>query len=128
MSFSDVSALRWRHIDQGGLRCAPQAGAQRRDLRCLRYDTTEPSRIVFYCQIKSRAEDPDALDKFGDIVPAERVRENVQLFIVNREDHTKICGVGEVCEIMTRAAGLAEISVLLVLIERYVLTFVLTDI
>lgn len=95
---------------------------------CAAYGTTETSRSVSYYQIKSRAEDPDALDKFGDIVPAGRGIENVQLFIVNRDDHTKLCGVGEVGEIMMRAAGLAEISVLLVLIKIYLLTFDLTDI
>ncbi|KAK8026812.1 hypothetical protein PG991_003868 [Apiospora marii] len=77
---------------------------------CAAYGTTETSRSVSYYQIKSRAEDPDALDKFGDIVPAGKGIENVQLFIVNREDITKLCGVGEVGEIMMRAAGLAEIS------------------
>ncbi|KAI0867490.1 non-ribosomal peptide synthetase [Hypoxylon argillaceum] len=75
---------------------------------CAAYGTTETSRSVSYYQIKSRAEDPNALDKFGDIVPAGQGIQNVQLFIVNREDHTKLCGVGEVGEIMMRAAGLAE--------------------
>ncbi|KAK5632643.1 hypothetical protein RRF57_008357 [Xylaria bambusicola] len=63
---------------------------------CAAYGTTETSRSVSYYQIKSRAEDPNALDKFGDIVPAGKGIQNVQLFIVNREDHTKLCGVGEV--------------------------------
>lgn len=75
---------------------------------CAAYGTTETSRSVSYYEIKSRAEDPNALDKFGDIVPAGQGIQNVQLFIVNREDHTKLCGVGEVGEIMMRAAGLAE--------------------
>jgi L-2-aminoadipate reductase len=34
--------------------------------------------------------------------------ENVQLLVVNREDHTRMCKVGEVGEIYVRAAGLAE--------------------
>ncbi|KAK8119233.1 alpha-aminoadipate reductase [Apiospora kogelbergensis] len=62
---------------------------------CAAYGTTETNRSVSYYQIKSRAEDPDALDKFGDIVPAGKGIENVQLLIVNREDPTKLCGVGE---------------------------------
>ena len=77
---------------------------------CAAYGTTETSRSVSYYPIKNHAEDPNALDKFGDIVPAGKGIENVQLFIVNRDDHTKLCGVGEVGEIMMRAAGLAEIS------------------
>lgn len=77
---------------------------------CAAYGTTETSRSVSYYQIKSAAEDPDALDRFGDIVPAGKGMQNVQLLIVNREDPTKLCGVGEVGEIVMRAAGLAEIS------------------
>lgn len=77
---------------------------------CAAYGTTETSRAVSYYRIKSHAEDPNALDKFGDIVPAGKGIENVQLLVVNREDPTKLCSVGEVGEIMLRAAGLAEIS------------------
>jgi L-aminoadipate-semialdehyde dehydrogenase len=76
---------------------------------CAAYGTTETSRSVSYYHIKSHAEDPKALDKFGDIVPAGKGIENVQLLVVNREDLTKLCGVGQVGEIMLRSAGLAEI-------------------
>jgi L-aminoadipate-semialdehyde dehydrogenase len=75
---------------------------------CAAYGTTETSRSVSYYHIKSHAEDPNALDKFGDIVPAGKGIENVQLLVVNREDPTKLCGIGEVGEIMLRSAGLAE--------------------
>jgi L-2-aminoadipate reductase len=75
---------------------------------CAAYGTTETSRSVSYYHIRSRTEDPDALEKFGDIVPAGRGIENVQLLVVNREDPTKLCGVGEVGEIYLRAGGLAE--------------------
>lgn len=92
---------------------------------CAAYGTTETSRSVSYYPIKSHAEDPNALDKFGDIVPAGKGIENVQLFIVNRDDHTKLCGVGEVGEIMMRAAGLAEISTPRLQITRPLLTFLL---
>lgn len=37
---------------------------------------------------------------------------NVQLLIVNRQDYAKICSVGEVGEIILRAAGLAELLIL----------------
>ncbi|KAK0765596.1 hypothetical protein N5P37_001533 [Trichoderma harzianum] len=62
---------------------------------CAAYGTTETSRSVSYYHIKSHAEDPNALDKFGDIVPAGKGIENVQLLIVKRDDITKLCGVGE---------------------------------
>lgn len=75
---------------------------------CAAYGTTETNRSVSYYHILSHAKDPNALDKFGDIVPAGRGIENVQLLVVNREDPTKLCGVGEVGEILLRAGGLAE--------------------
>ncbi|KAF5018359.1 hypothetical protein F66182_9659 [Fusarium sp. NRRL 66182] len=59
---------------------------------CAAYGTTETSRSVSYYDIKSHAEDLKALDKFGDIVPAGRGIENVQLLVVKREDPTMICG------------------------------------
>ncbi|PCD44879.1 hypothetical protein AU210_000329 [Fusarium oxysporum f. sp. radicis-cucumerinum] len=62
---------------------------------CAAYGTTETSRSVSYYHIKSHAEDPNAFDKFGDIVPAGKGIENVQLLVVNREDPTKLCGIGE---------------------------------
>ncbi|KAL6811031.1 alpha aminoadipic acid reductase [Trichoderma sp. SZMC 28013] len=67
---------------------------------CAAYGTTETSRSVSYYHIKSHAEDPTALDKFGDIVPAGKGIENVQLLIVKRDDITKLCGVGEVGEVI----------------------------
>lgn len=95
---------------------------------CAAYGTTETSRSVSYYHIKSHAEDPNALDKFGDIVPAGRGIENVQLLVVNREDPTKLCGVGESGEIMLRAAGLAEISLSFWFPYTALLTFDFTDI
>ncbi|KAI9148079.1 non-ribosomal peptide synthetase [Paramyrothecium foliicola] len=77
---------------------------------CAAYGTTETSRSVSFYHIKSRAEEPNALEKFGDIVPAGKGIENVQLLVVNREDPTKLCGVGEVGELYIRAGGLAEIG------------------
>jgi L-aminoadipate-semialdehyde dehydrogenase len=72
------------------------------------YGTTETQRSVSYYLLKSRAEDPHAMDHLKDTVPAGRGMENVQLLVVNREDRTKLCGVGETGEIYVRAAGLAE--------------------
>ncbi|KAF4973586.1 hypothetical protein FZEAL_9287 [Fusarium zealandicum] len=90
-----------------------------RDCRALRklaenvnivnmYGTTETQRAVSYYQIPSRAEDPDALERLKDTVPAGKGMRNVQLLVIDRQDRTKICGVGEVGEIYVRAAGLAE--------------------
>lgn len=73
------------------------------------YGTTETSRAVSYYKIPNRASDPDFLERLGkDTIPAGTGMENVQLLVVNREDQTKLCGVGEVGEIYVRAAGLAE--------------------
>ncbi len=72
------------------------------------YGTTETQRAVSYYEIPSRAKDPNYLKKLKDIVPTGKGMKNVQLLVVNREDRTKLCKVGEVGEIYVRAAGLAE--------------------
>ncbi|KAK3309855.1 uncharacterized protein B0T15DRAFT_16277 [Chaetomium strumarium] len=90
-----------------------------RDCRALRrlavnaniinmYGTTETQRAVSYYEIPSRARDPDFLDRLKDTVPAGKGMQNVQLLVVNRENRTEMCKVGEVGEIFVRAAGLAE--------------------
>lgn len=72
------------------------------------YGTTETQRAVSYYEVPSRARDPIFLDKLKDTIPAGKGMQNVQLLVVNREHHDKICQVGEVGEIYVRAAGLAE--------------------
>ncbi|KAK9442948.1 L-aminoadipate-semialdehyde dehydrogenase large subunit [Metarhizium brunneum] len=72
------------------------------------YGTTETSRAVSYFEVPSAEEDPTALDSLGDSVPAGWGMKNVQVLVVDREDHTKICPIGVVGEIYIRAAGLAE--------------------
>lgn len=72
------------------------------------FGTTETQRSVSYYEIPSRAKDPNALNDMKDTIPAGKGMENVQLLVVNREDPTKSCGVGEVGGIYLRAAGLAE--------------------
>jgi L-aminoadipate-semialdehyde dehydrogenase len=90
-----------------------------RDCRALRrlaananiinmYGTTETQRAVSYYEIPSRSREPDCLDKLKDTVPAGKGMQNVQLLVVNRENRTEMCKVGEVGEIFVRAAGLAE--------------------
>ncbi|KAI1001942.1 L-2-aminoadipate reductase large subunit [Podosphaera aphanis] len=72
------------------------------------YGTTETQRAVSYYEIPSRAQDPEALDKLKNNIPAGQGMKNVQLIIVSPENRSKLCKVGEVGEIYVRAAGLAE--------------------
>ncbi|KAI1876249.1 uncharacterized protein JN550_001745 [Neoarthrinium moseri] len=73
------------------------------------FGSTETQRAVSYFEVPSRAKDADFLDRLGkDAIPAGQGMEGAQILIVNREDPTKLCGVGETGEIYVRAAGLAE--------------------
>ena len=72
------------------------------------YGTTETQRAVSFYEIPSRFKDPNFLDKLKDIIPTGIGMKTVQLLVVNRQDRTKLCKVGEVGEIYVRAAGLAE--------------------
>ena len=72
------------------------------------YGTTETQRAVSYFEIPSRNNDARFLETQKDIMPAGTGMLNVQLLVVNRNDRTQTCGIGEVGEIYVRAAGLAE--------------------
>ncbi|SCV04369.1 LANO_0G09780g1_1 [Lachancea nothofagi CBS 11611] len=72
------------------------------------YGTTETQRAVSFFEVKSRSEDPLFLKSLKDVMPAGKGMLNVQLLVVNRNDPTQICGVGEIGEIYVRAGGLAE--------------------
>ncbi|SSD60185.1 probable L-aminoadipate-semialdehyde dehydrogenase [Saccharomycodes ludwigii] len=72
------------------------------------YGTTETQRAVSFFEVKSRAQDPKFLKNLKDVMPAGKGMFNVQLLVVNRNDRTQLCGVGEVGEIYVRAGGLAE--------------------
>lgn len=72
------------------------------------YGTTETQRSVSYFEIQSRKADPTYLKNLKDVMPAGTGMHNVQLLVVNRNDTSQTCGVGEVGEIYVRAAGLAE--------------------
>ena len=72
------------------------------------YGTTETQRAVSYYELPSRSNDPLYLDRMGDVIPAGKGMKDVQLLVVNREDPTKLCQVGEIGEIYVRAGGLAE--------------------
>jgi L-aminoadipate-semialdehyde dehydrogenase len=72
------------------------------------FGTTETQRAVSYYEIPSRAKDSTYLDRLKDLVPVGKGMKNVQLLVVNRDDRTKLCTVGQIGEIYVRAAGLAE--------------------
>ncbi|KAF4951670.1 hypothetical protein FGADI_7322 [Fusarium gaditjirri] len=69
-----------------------------------KYGTTETSRPVSYFEAPSTQEDPMALDS----IPAGWGMKGVQVLVVDREEHTKLCSIGMVGEIYIRAAGLTE--------------------
>ncbi|CEP61522.1 L-aminoadipate-semialdehyde dehydrogenase LALA0_S03e04742g [Lachancea lanzarotensis] len=72
------------------------------------YGTTETQRAVSFFEVNSRSDDPLSLKSLKDVMPAGKGMLNVQLLVVNRNDTTQICGVGEIGEIYVRAGGLAE--------------------
>jgi len=72
------------------------------------YGTTETQRAVSYYELPSLNEDPNFLDKMGDVIPAGTGMHNVQLLVVDRENIRRQCEVGEIGEIYVRAGGLAE--------------------
>ena len=72
------------------------------------YGTTETQRAVSYFAIPPAAQEPGYLEAQKDVIPAGKGMLDVQLLVVNRQDRTKLCGVGEQGELYVRAAGLAE--------------------
>lgn len=72
------------------------------------YGTTETQRAVSYFEIESRSANSSYLKNLKDVMPAGTGMHNVQLLVVNRNDTSQTCGVGEIGEIYVRAAGLSE--------------------
>jgi L-2-aminoadipate reductase len=72
------------------------------------YGTTETQRAVSYFAIPPVSKDPTFLTTQKDIMPAGQGMIDVQLLVVNRNDKTVPCAVGEVGEIYVRSGGLAE--------------------
>jgi L-aminoadipate-semialdehyde dehydrogenase len=72
------------------------------------YGSTESQRAVSYFPVPSKAQEPDFLDTVPDIIPVGQGMKDVQLLVVDREDKTKLCAVGEQGELFIRAGGLAE--------------------
>ncbi|SNX83185.1 probable LYS2 - L-aminoadipate-semialdehyde dehydrogenase, large subunit [Melanopsichium pennsylvanicum] len=72
------------------------------------YGTTETQRAVSYFAIPPVSTSTTFLQMQKDIMPAGQGMINVQLLVVNRNERTATCAVGEVGEIYVRSGGLAE--------------------
>jgi L-aminoadipate-semialdehyde dehydrogenase len=72
------------------------------------YGTTETQRAVSYYEIPSLSEDATYLEEMGDVIPAGKGMQDVQLLVVDREKKERQCEIGEIGEIYVRAGGLAE--------------------
>ncbi|KAK5988278.1 L-2-aminoadipate reductase large subunit [Cladobotryum mycophilum] len=72
------------------------------------YGSTESQRAVSFFEIPSKARDASFLDDLPDIIPIGQGMRNVQLLVVDREDRSRLCDVGEQGELFIRAAGLSE--------------------
>lgn len=72
------------------------------------YGTTETQRAVSYFAIPSKSTDSTFLTAQKDIMPAGEGMVDVQLLVVNRNDRSVPCAIGEVGEIYVRSGGLAE--------------------
>lgn len=72
------------------------------------YGTTETQRAVSYFAIPPVSEQPTFLTTQKDVMPAGQGMKDVQLLVVNRNQRTVTCAVGELGEIYVRSGGLAE--------------------
>ena len=72
------------------------------------YGSTETQRAVSFFEVPSKAQNPAFLDQLPDVIPIGQGMVDVQLLVINRDDRTKQCAVGEQGELYLRAGGLAE--------------------
>lgn len=72
------------------------------------YGTTETSRAVSFSEIPSKIQQPLYLDDLPDIIPVGQDMLDVQLLVVDCNDRSRICDIGEQGELFLRAGGLAE--------------------
>lgn len=72
------------------------------------YGTTETQRAVSYFEIPAVRDKPTFLATQKDVMPAGQGMIDVQLLVVNRNERTATCAVGEVGEIYVRSGGLSE--------------------
>ncbi|TAQ89893.1 hypothetical protein B7494_g1757 [Chlorociboria aeruginascens] len=72
------------------------------------YGSTESQRAVSFYEVPSQARNPGFLDALPDVIPVGQGMLNVQLLVIDRDDKTKQCAIGEQGELYLRAGGLAE--------------------
>lgn len=72
------------------------------------FGTTETQRAVSYFAVRPRSDGTDHLDSLPDVIPAGKGMQGVQLLVIDRENTSRQCDIGEQGEIYVRAAGLAE--------------------
>jgi len=72
------------------------------------YGSTESQRAVSFFEIPSKARNPAFLEDLPDVIPVGQGMLNVQLLVVDRENMTRICSIGEQGELFLRAGGLAD--------------------
>ena len=72
------------------------------------YGSTESQRSVSFFEVPSKAQNPTFLDHLPDIIPIGQGMLHVQLLVVDQEDKSRLCGVGEQGELFLRAGGLGE--------------------
>ncbi|KAE9396455.1 large subunit of L-aminoadipate-semialdehyde dehydrogenase [Gymnopus androsaceus JB14] len=72
------------------------------------YGTTETQRAVSYHALPPLSADPGFMSTQKEVIPAGKGMKDVQLLVVNRNDKSIPCAVGEAGEIYVRSGGLAE--------------------
>lgn len=70
--------------------------------------STESQPAVSFLEVLSKNEDPDFFDLLPDIIPVGQDMLNVQLLVVDLQDRTRLCGVGETGELFIRTTSLTE--------------------
>ncbi|UZJ52385.1 hypothetical protein CBS101457_001705 [Exobasidium rhododendri] len=94
------------------------------------YGTTETQRAVSYFEIPAVSDKPTFLATQKDIMPAGQGMIDVQLLVVNRNERTATCAVGEVGEIYVRSGGLAEgyLGPPEITAEKFIMNFLAKDV
>lgn len=72
------------------------------------FGPTESQRSVSFVEVPSKARNPTFLNHLPDVIPIGQGMLHVQLLVVNLEDRSRLCGVGEQGELFLRAGGLGE--------------------
>ena len=73
------------------------------------FGSTESQRSVsFFFEVPSKARNPTFLNHLPDVIPIGQGMLHVQLLVVDQEDRSRLCGVGEQGELFLRAGGLGD--------------------